>query len=219
MYIALDSFTNERITAKPGIKAICPGCQNLVIARCGDIRIWHWAHKISICTYDSEPETEWHLAWKKRALCAGFEIEKIIDDHRADIYDSGRNMVIEVQHSPITDEDIIKRCDFYTSKGIKLAWIFDYIDRYNQDKIVLVERKSGYKTDTFYQKRGGNKAIRHLFYNNGKPKYDVYLNLEYKYDSDPLMFKVVGIFNKGLSYDGSGYGYLYYMNNLKPEVL
>lgn len=218
MLIALDPFTKERIRTKPGIKAVCPGCQDLVIAKCGDIRIWHWAHKVGLCKYDSEPETEWHLAWKERALSAGFEIEKIIDDHRADIYYNVRNMVIEVQHSPIIDEDIINRCDFYTSKGIKLIWVFDYIDRYNQDKIVL-ERKPGYKTVTFYQKRGGNKAIRNLFYKDGKPKYDVYLNLEYKYESDPLMLKIVGMFNKGLSYSGSGYGYLYYMNNLKSEVL
>lgn len=142
MLFALDQFAKERVRARPGVQAICPGCQKEVIPRCGDFKIWHWAHKAGLCRYDSEPYTPWHLEWQERALNAGMEIEKIFDSsqrYRADIYDPKRNMVTEVQHSPITTETIIDRCLFYDFKDIKIRWIFDFIDRYNSGKIELCE--------------------------------------------------------------------------------
>ena len=55
----------ERIKAAPKKEAICPTCLKEVIAKCGRIKVWHWAHKSKLdCDSFSEPETEWHINWK-----------------------------------------------------------------------------------------------------------------------------------------------------------
>jgi len=218
MLLALDKHNEEKIRAMPGMKAICPGCQEEVIARCGDINIWHWAHKAGLCKYDYEPETRWHLEWKENALKLGMEIEKIFDTsqrYRADIYDPKRNMVTEVQHSPITMETIIDRCSFYDSKGIRVRWIFDFIDRYSCDKIRLSETYSlsqvhKYGVITYgppirFSQKYQRKYIHCLFNHLGFPKYDINLNIGIDYDKHTNTTLKIERMHK----NGTGYGKLY----------
>src|SRR6476469_5444493 len=55
----------KRQEAQPDLSGKCPDCAGEVIARCGDVRVWHWAHwRTRDCDRWSEPETEWHRAWK-----------------------------------------------------------------------------------------------------------------------------------------------------------
>jgi hypothetical protein len=38
-----------------------------MIAKCGQIRVWHWAHRaIRTCDPWWEPETKWHRDWKNQ---------------------------------------------------------------------------------------------------------------------------------------------------------
>src|ERR1035441_6865775 len=55
----------ERIAPERQLDALCPGCRQPVMARCGDINVHHWAH-VSGCECDPwhEPETRWHIKWK-----------------------------------------------------------------------------------------------------------------------------------------------------------
>lgn len=73
---------NERILSSPLIKdAICPLCKKDVIAKCGNIKVWHWAHKNNKdCDSWSDGETEWHLNWKSNfpKECQEVIIEKNI---------------------------------------------------------------------------------------------------------------------------------------------
>lgn len=56
---------SEKIEAYPNAKAICPSCDNEVISKCGEIKVWHWAHKnLTECDSWSEGETIWHKQWK-----------------------------------------------------------------------------------------------------------------------------------------------------------
>ena len=55
----------ERVRATPGGCATCPMCGGKVIAKCGDIMSWHWAHEASDCDTWSEGESDWH------AQCGG----------------------------------------------------------------------------------------------------------------------------------------------------
>ena len=59
-------YQNQRITPTKDIKdAICPICGELVIPKCGKIKMHHWAHKTSQnCDPWWENETEWHRKWK-----------------------------------------------------------------------------------------------------------------------------------------------------------
>ena len=36
---------NQKREATPNTEAICPVCNSEVISKCGDIKVWHWAHK------------------------------------------------------------------------------------------------------------------------------------------------------------------------------
>lgn len=55
----------HRREAEPNLTGECPGCRGLVVAKCGEVRMHHWAHR-GLPTCDSwwEPETQWHRAWK-----------------------------------------------------------------------------------------------------------------------------------------------------------
>ena len=118
MNLAL-SPSGERIVAFPGERAKCPSCNDEVIAKCGEIKQWHWAHAgREDCDPWSEPESEWHLGWKAAFKEAQREI--VIGPHRADLLtESGT--VIELQHSAISPEVIKDREAFYG----KMIWVID----------------------------------------------------------------------------------------------
>lgn len=87
------------------MRGLCPYCGSEVIAKCGRIKIWHWAHKgMSSCDPWWENETEWHRTWKNH-----FPLEwqeQIARDpisgetHIADVK-TPHGLVIEFQHSSI----------------------------------------------------------------------------------------------------------------------
>jgi hypothetical protein len=112
--------TGQRIEPTPGAKAICPTCNEEVIAKCGSVNRWHWSHKGDTdCDPWSEHETAWHLGWKE--YFAPSEREVVMGPHRADIRTrTGR--VIELQHSSISAEEIQEREMFY---GPGMVWVID----------------------------------------------------------------------------------------------
>ena len=108
-----------------GLKGICRGCRAEVIAKCGKVKVHHWAHSSKKdCDSWSEPETEWHRNWKNqfpeefREVC--FKDDKQNGFHRADIHTTS-GVTIEFQHSPISTEEFESRCKFYK----KLIWVID----------------------------------------------------------------------------------------------
>ena len=123
---------NERILASPHNKALCPLCNQKVISKCGDIKIWHWAHKSRIeCDSFKEPETQWHLDWKsyfkKEEQEVVIEKTEFLEDgcrfpkkHRADIK-TKKGLIIEFQNSPISPEKIQEREDFYGN----MIWVLN----------------------------------------------------------------------------------------------
>lgn len=59
-----------------GQRASCPTCENEVIAKCGDVRIDHWAHANTVSKCNLRDETVWHRMHKKRLLDAGHDIDQ-----------------------------------------------------------------------------------------------------------------------------------------------
>lgn len=112
--------------ASPKSKAVCDFCGKSVIAKCGKIKTWHWAHKsIDACDTWYEPETEWHLNWK---LVFGKEYSEVIlikdgEKHIADIK-TNNGYVIEVQNSKLPIEKMEARERFY---GRKMFWVINGI--------------------------------------------------------------------------------------------
>lgn len=116
---------NQKREAEKGLKGLCPVCQKPVIAKCGKFKINHWAHKsCAHCDNWWENETEWHRQWKNIFPTEWQEIistdEKTGEKHIADIK-TNDNMVVEFQHSNISEEERISREDFYKH----MIWIVD----------------------------------------------------------------------------------------------
>ena len=117
-------INDYRVEATIGAKGACPNCGSGLIAKCGEVKINHWAHKgKKSCDPWWENETEWHRSWKGKFPIAWQEKTQNDDSgekHIADVEtDSG--WVIEFQHSYLKPEERRARNNFYN----KLVWVVD----------------------------------------------------------------------------------------------
>jgi competence protein CoiA len=119
----------QRRTAEPGQRAQCPQCDAEVIAKCGPLVTWHWAHKVLDCDPWSEPMTQWHLDWQSRYPTDMCEVT--IGQHRADVCSADR--VIEFQHSAIGADEIRERERFYG----RMVWVFDAVDARLDERLLI----------------------------------------------------------------------------------
>jgi len=99
-----------------------------MISKCGERRIWHWAHRGERhCDHWWEPETEWHRAWKDKFPAEWQEIVHRADNgekHIADVK-TAQGTVIEFQHSYLRPEERRSREAFYKP----MIWIVDGLRR------------------------------------------------------------------------------------------
>ena len=118
----------QRQEAHPNLAGECPSCGNPMVARCGEVRVSHWAHRgRRICDPWWENETAWHRAWKNRFPADWQEIVHCAEDgerHIADVK-THDGWVIEFQHSSIKPDERISREAFYQS----LIWVVDGVRR------------------------------------------------------------------------------------------
>lgn len=99
-------------------------CAGPMVAKCGEMRVWHWAHKSRrACDPWWEREGEWHRAWKNEFPGSWQEVMHRAENgekHIADVTtDSG--WTIEFQHSFLNPEERRSRNAFYQ----QLIWIVD----------------------------------------------------------------------------------------------
>lgn len=114
----------DRRQAFVGGRGLCPTCGAAMIAKCGPRILHHWAHAgRRNCDPWWENETEWHREWKNLFPESWREISHVAPDgeiHRADIK-TPTGIVIEVQHSAMTDLERQSREAFYGN----LVWVID----------------------------------------------------------------------------------------------
>jgi hypothetical protein len=95
-----------------------------MIAKCGDHRVWHWAHRgVPVCDPWWETETQWHRDWKDQFPEDWQEIVRFADSgekHVADVK-TQTGMVIEFQHSSLKAEERRAREAFHP----RMVWIVD----------------------------------------------------------------------------------------------
>jgi competence protein CoiA len=114
----------QRQVPQPGLSGQCPGCGAAMIAKCGEVRVPHWAHKSRVvCDLWWENETAWHRNWKDQFPAEWQEIIQTAEDGERHIADVKTDLgwVIEFQHSSIKPEERRSRNDFYP----KLSWVVD----------------------------------------------------------------------------------------------
>jgi hypothetical protein len=109
----------------PRLKGNCKRCGSIMIAKCGQHKLWHWAHKSRVhCDPWWEPETEWHRAWKNLFPKDWQEVihfDPVTNEkHIADVKTS-HGQVIEFQHSPMKPEELRSREEFYKN----MVWVID----------------------------------------------------------------------------------------------
>lgn len=108
---------------KKGMEGVCIGCGGKMIAKCGNLKLHHWAHYVlTKCDSWWETETEWHREWKN-SFPAGYREVSFYDDnhseyHRADIHTTS-GLTIEFQNSPLSFSELQSREVFYK----KLIWV------------------------------------------------------------------------------------------------
>ena len=130
-------LNNKRIEPQKGIiDAVCPICEEIVIPKCGNIKIHHWAHKTKYnCDPWWENETEWHRKWKDLfpEECQEFVmIDNITSEkHIADVRIN--NLTLEFQHSSISENEKTSRENFYKN----MFWIVDARKYYEKFKNTL----------------------------------------------------------------------------------
>ncbi|RUV67600.1 MAG: competence protein [Mesorhizobium sp.] len=116
-------INGERHEAEPRLVGTCPGCAQAMVAKCGDQRIHHWAHKgMRVCDPWWEPETPWHRAWKREFEDAWQEVilhDELAEKHIADVR-TDHGLVLEFQHSHISPLERSREA-FYRN----MAWIVD----------------------------------------------------------------------------------------------
>jgi competence protein CoiA len=115
----------EKVEAIKGARGTCQACGTEMIARCGKVKIHHWAHKSKQnCDPWWENETPWHREWKN---CFDVNWQEILhkDDSTGEIHiadvTTPHGWTIEIQHSPMDDEERKSRNNFYK----KIAWVVD----------------------------------------------------------------------------------------------
>ncbi len=114
----------EKTEATKGVKGYCPCCDAELIAKCGEVKIHHWAHKgCRNCDPWWENETEWHRSWKdnfpkdwQEEVHTAGNGEKHIADVKTEA-----GWALEFQHSPLKPEERRSRNAFYS----KIVWVVD----------------------------------------------------------------------------------------------
>ncbi len=144
----------NKMEAQKGAKGICPSCGSELIAKCGQVKINHWAHKgIRNCDIWWENETEWHRSWKGYFPISWQEVvqfDKNGEKHIADVK-TQEDWVLEFQHSYIRTDEMRSRNAFYP----KLVWVVDGQRRksdilqfqkvINEGSIIQIENVSIYR--------------------------------------------------------------------------
>lgn len=132
----------QRVEPKKGLRGTCSCCAGELIAKCGQFKIHHWAHKdLTSCDPWWENESKWHRQWKSYFPTETqeyvFTHEVTRERHIADVF-SKRRIVLEFQSCSIDPDEIRAREDFYQ----QLVWVVNGLKN-QSDKFEFSQRLAG----------------------------------------------------------------------------
>lgn len=119
----------RRQPVESGERTVCSLCQGVLTGVLSMDRRPHWRHMSrKDCDKWSEPEGDWHLAWKERFPMEAREFPMINpagERHRADVFltkGGTRGLTVELQHSAISEPEARAREAFYGERG-PMLWV------------------------------------------------------------------------------------------------
>jgi competence CoiA-like predicted nuclease len=160
MLIAITENNSRSKVQRKGQRGHCPKCGSEVIAKCGQVNTWHWAHKVKQdCDWYSS-ESEWHREWK--SLFPSNKVEVYMNRNRADAIDA-TGCVWEFQNSYLGGEEIDEREQVYEN----LLWIWNVK---GQQKLITFDK---YIQDISYEVNWYNLRYE-MIYDEGSKKFTSY---------------------------------------------
>lgn len=136
MFLAVNDG-GRRVKPEPKHRAACPACRSGVIAKCGRVVTWHWAHESGTDCDPWSEMTQWHLDWQEK--WPESQREFVIGEHRADVctvpqaslvstmatLSPGEPLVVEFQHSYLDAGAIDEREAYYEAAAGQMIWVWD----------------------------------------------------------------------------------------------
>lgn len=216
LYALVDGSKSK---AMPGLHGLCPDCKAMMIAKCGEINVWHWAHE-SMNSCQSAMESDWHRFWKECA--ASWRCEVPIENHRADII-ACNGQIIELQHSQLPPEIVREREEFYRD----MLWLIDASQFINN--IIFDRKLNGFSFRWRHSRKWMKNITRDLVFDFGV--YPEILLKDYSFHetiycgpdigettrtgSTAIQFSDSNLFWVKYFYDDSCDGYGYWINRDK----
>jgi len=134
MQFAINKESKERVLPTPHSHAFCPLCQFPLVAKCGSVNIWHWAHTFNSNCPGAKLETAWHRRMKEKFPPNQCEIivKNDLGVVIADVYIPETNTMHEFDFkNQLTSEEIIKKNCIYARSGYNVMWTFHIDDESN----------------------------------------------------------------------------------------
>jgi competence protein CoiA len=158
----------KRRTAAPRLSGECPVCKSAMTAKCGERKVWHWAHaSLRSCDHWWEAETSWHRGWKNQFPEDWQEVAHSSatgEKHIADVK-AVSGTVIEFQHSWLRPEERRAREAFYRD----MVWVV-HANAQDKDKLSkCVARRIG--QPSIYLVRLEGCALLRSWRDSGAPVY------------------------------------------------
>jgi hypothetical protein len=101
--------------------AECFECGAPMVAKTGDLIVWHWAHRAENPECGLSGESEWHLTWKSLGLDGTQEIVSGNGLRRADVL-SPAGFAVEFQKSPLSWQEVRDR---EADWEYRLVWVVE----------------------------------------------------------------------------------------------
>jgi hypothetical protein len=191
---------NDRVEAQPGLTGKCRDCGQAMVTKCGEHRMWHWAHpKSEACDPWREPETEWHRSWKNQFPAAWQEIAHTAQSgerHRADVK-TDNGLILEFQHSPLSEAERVSREEFYT----RLVWVVHASRRLRDRKKLFASLRqlntAAWSLPTFSIHRDDGSALLRDW---GTSRAPVYFDFSATEQDDSPLWRLYSISGDMLAY-------------------
>ncbi len=185
MLLNHEGLTVQDADARGGKPAsLCPQCQRPLVAKRGQLKIWHWAHKANNdppCDHTAG-ETQWHLCWKAAFVKMGWRVERGYEVANADgsrsrfVFDAalerdGRVVqAYEFVHS--LSDGYAPKGRAVVASGVKLTWVLDgsalstsqrklFVQGKGPDKIIWYRRLLKDKAFAVSQSLAGSVLVHH----------------------------------------------------------